>query len=75
MPDVGATEAARHFAALLDGIEHRGERYTIVRHGRPVARLEPVRRGSGAEVSLLMPAPAGPGLGARPRRFSIAARA
>lgn len=54
MPDVSATEAARHFADLLDDVEHRGERYTIVRRGKAVAHLEPVAHGLGAEVKSLL---------------------
>jgi prevent-host-death family protein len=37
--EVTATEASRRFADLLDGVEHRGERYTIVRRGRVIAQL------------------------------------
>ena len=54
MPDITATEAARHFADLLDSVEHRGEHYTIVRRGRAVAHLEPVSRGRGADVKALL---------------------
>lgn len=54
MTDITATDAARNFADLLDAIEHRGERYTIVRRGRAVARLEPVPSGNGAEVKSLL---------------------
>jgi prevent-host-death family protein len=54
MSEVTATEAARNFADLLDGVEHRGERYTIVRRGRAVAHLEPMARGSGADVKGLL---------------------
>jgi antitoxin (DNA-binding transcriptional repressor) of toxin-antitoxin stability system len=54
MPDVSATEAARRFADLLDAIEHRGERFTIVRRGRAVAHLEPVSHGRGDEVKSLL---------------------
>ncbi|MGH9177493.1 MAG: type II toxin-antitoxin system Phd/YefM family antitoxin [Acidimicrobiales bacterium] len=50
MSEISATEAARHFADLLDAIEHRGQRFTIVRRGRPVAHLEPLRVGRGAEA-------------------------
>ena len=53
MSEVTATEAARNFADLLDGVEHRGERYTIVRRGRAVAHLEPMARGRGADVKSL----------------------
>lgn len=54
MPEISATEAARNFADLLDAVEHRGERFTIVRRGRPVAHLEPVRRGRGKDVKELL---------------------
>ena len=54
MPDVTATDAARHFADLLDGVEHRGEHYTIVRRGKAVAHLEPVASGRGADVKSLL---------------------
>lgn len=54
MPDITATDAARHFADLLDGVEHRGEHYTIVRRGRAVAQLEPVSGGRGADVKSLL---------------------
>jgi prevent-host-death family protein len=50
VPEVSATDAARNFSDLLDAIEHRGEHYTVVRRGRPVARLQPVPHGSGADV-------------------------
>lgn len=54
MTDVTATYAARNFADLLDAIEHRGERFTIVRRGRPIAHLEPMERGHGADVKALL---------------------
>jgi prevent-host-death family protein len=54
MSEVTATEAARNFADLLDAVEHRGERYTIVRRGRAVAHLEPMARGRGADVKGLL---------------------
>lgn len=47
MNEITATDAARGFADVLDAVEHRGERFTIVRHGRAVATLEPVRSHSG----------------------------
>jgi prevent-host-death family protein len=50
MPEVTATDAARHFSDLLDAVEHRGEHYTVVRRGRPIARLQPVPHGAGADV-------------------------
>lgn len=54
MPDVSATEAARNFADLLDGVEHGGEHYTIIRRGKVVARLEPVRSGRGLDVKAML---------------------
>lgn len=54
MPDVSATEAARHFADLLDGVEHRGEHYRIVRRGKVVAHLEPIGAGHGRAVKSLL---------------------
>ena len=54
MPDITATDAARHFTDLLDGVEHRGEHYTIVRRGKAVAHLEPVSAGRGADVKSLL---------------------
>lgn len=54
MPDITATDAARNFADLLDAIEHRGERFTIVRRGKAVAQLEPTAGGRGAEVKSLL---------------------
>lgn len=50
MSEVSATEAARSFADLLDAVEHRGERFTIVRRGKAIASLQPVKEGHGGEV-------------------------
>jgi prevent-host-death family protein len=54
MGEVTATEAARSFADLLDAVEYRGEGFTIVRRGKPVARLQPITEGHGAEVKALL---------------------
>lgn len=54
MPEVNATAAARNFADLLDAVEHRGERFTIVRRGKAVAQLEPVSGSRGADVKALL---------------------
>ncbi len=48
------TEAARSFADLLDAVEHRGERFTIVRRGKAIARLEPVGQGHGAAIKQVL---------------------
>lgn len=54
MSDLSATKATRNFSDLLDAVEHRGERFAIVRRGRAVARLEPVMRGRGAQAKQLL---------------------
>jgi prevent-host-death family protein len=54
MPDITATQAARNFADLLDSVEHRGERYTIVRRGKAIAHLEPVVHGRGVDVKSML---------------------
>jgi antitoxin (DNA-binding transcriptional repressor) of toxin-antitoxin stability system len=54
VPEVSATEASRSFADLLDAVEHRGERFTIVRRGRVVAELGPSPASSGAEAKTLL---------------------
>ncbi len=54
MSEVSATDAARKFADLLDAVEHRGERFTIVRRGKAVAQLEPVRGGSGTGIKEIL---------------------
>ena len=54
MPEVSATDAAREFSDLLDAVEHRGEHFTVFRHGKAVAHIEPVSRGRGADVKALL---------------------
>jgi prevent-host-death family protein len=41
--DIGAYEAKTHLPELLERVA-RGERFTITKHGRPVARLVPIER-------------------------------
>ena len=41
--NIGAYEAKTHLPALLERVA-RGERFTITKHGRPVAHLVPVGR-------------------------------
>ena len=41
METVGAFAAKTHLSDLLERVE-RGERFTITRHGKPVAQLTPV---------------------------------
>lgn len=39
---VSATEAVRKFSEILNSIKYRGESYTIIRGGKPVASICPV---------------------------------
>lgn len=50
MNELSATEAIRRFADVLDAVERRGESFSIVRDGRPVAMLEPIGRANGRTV-------------------------
>jgi antitoxin (DNA-binding transcriptional repressor) of toxin-antitoxin stability system len=50
MPDISATEAARHFSEVLDAIEHEGEAFTIVRRGKAIALIQPFLQANGAKV-------------------------
>ncbi|MBA3967762.1 MAG: type II toxin-antitoxin system Phd/YefM family antitoxin [Nitrospirales bacterium] len=43
MAEIGAYEAKTHLPKLLERIQ-KGERFTITKHGRPVAELVPVTR-------------------------------
>jgi prevent-host-death family protein len=45
--EIGAYEAKTHLPALLERVA-RGEKFTITKHGRPIARLVPVER-TGAD--------------------------
>jgi prevent-host-death family protein len=52
--EISATDAARSFADLLDAVEHRGERITIVRRGKAIAVIEPVAEGRGSAVKAML---------------------
>lgn len=39
------TEVARHFAAYINRVAFRGERFTLMRGNKPVAELRPVPAG------------------------------
>lgn len=41
MAAISARDASRGFAALLDHVESDGEEYTVIRDGKPVARIVP----------------------------------
>jgi prevent-host-death family protein len=54
MPEISATEAARTFSDVLDAVEHRHEQFTIVRRGKVVAQIAPVRGGRGSDVKAVL---------------------
>ena len=43
--DIGAYDAKTHLPTLLERVA-QGKRFTITKHGRPVARLVPIERTS-----------------------------
>jgi len=45
MDELTVTEVTRHFAAYIDRVAYRGERFRLVRGGRPVAEMTPVPAG------------------------------
>jgi prevent-host-death family protein len=54
MKTVNATEVARNFSEVLDGVEHRHQTYVVTRGGRPIARITPVPSANGFEVKRLL---------------------
>ena len=50
------TEAARNFSELVNRIRYQREEATLLKGGRPVARMSPVPAGAiGAELARLWP--------------------
>lgn len=49
MPNASVTEVARNFAEYVNRVSYRGERFTLMRGGKPVAELIPVARGVRVE--------------------------
>jgi prevent-host-death family protein len=41
--EIGVYDAKTRLTALLERVEH-GEQFTITKHGRPIARLIPIKR-------------------------------
>jgi antitoxin (DNA-binding transcriptional repressor) of toxin-antitoxin stability system len=39
---VSATEAVKKFSEILNSVKYRGESFTIIRGGKPVASISPV---------------------------------
>jgi prevent-host-death family protein len=60
--DISATDAVRHFSELLNNIKYRGDRYMIIRGGKPAAALVPAeelssvrRMGDLNEIFQMLP--------------------
>lgn len=45
MRTASVTEVARNFAEYVNRVAYRGERFTLMRGGKPMAELTPVARG------------------------------
>jgi len=43
---VSAVEANRHFSQILRSVRE-GESYVVTAHGKPIARITPIRPGEG----------------------------
>lgn len=39
---ISSTEVVRNFSELLNNIKYRGDRYTVIRGGKPAASLVPL---------------------------------
>jgi prevent-host-death family protein len=50
MAEISATDASKRFADMLDAVEHRGETFTVVRRGRPIATIAPATHTTLAEL-------------------------
>ena len=50
---VGVAEAKATFSALIEGVQHRSERYVIERHGKPAAALVSVEELERLEAGRL----------------------
>lgn len=42
--EISVREASNRFADVMDAVEHRGETFTVVRRGRPIATIAPACR-------------------------------
>ncbi|HZS14414.1 MAG TPA: type II toxin-antitoxin system Phd/YefM family antitoxin [Candidatus Dormibacteraeota bacterium] len=54
MKNLTATEAARHFADVLDAVEHQHETFVVTRGGRAVASIGPAGGGGRGLKEVLM---------------------
>ncbi|WP_428536689.1 type II toxin-antitoxin system Phd/YefM family antitoxin [Rhodopila sp.] len=53
METIGAFDAKTHLSALLERVA-KGERFTITRHGTPVAQLVPVTRRDPEQIKAVV---------------------
>ena len=53
MNTIGAFDAKTHLSALLERVA-KGERFTITRHGTPVALLVPVKRRDPEQIKAVV---------------------
>ena len=52
---ISSTEAVRNFSELLNNIKYRGDRYIVIRGGKPAASLVPVEQlRTGATLADLL---------------------
>jgi prevent-host-death family protein len=53
METIGAFEAKTHLSSLLERVV-KGEKFTITKHGKPVAQLVPVDQRDPAQISAIV---------------------
>ena len=54
MKKLTATNASRHFAEVLDAVEHEHETFVVTRGGRAVATIGPATGGSGRALKSVL---------------------
>ena len=54
MKNLTATEAARHFADVLDAVEHEHETFVVTRGGKAVASIGPAVGAGGRELKSVL---------------------
>ena len=47
---INATEAARSFSEIINSVKYKGESYTIIRGGKPVAVIVPVKAATPGRI-------------------------
>jgi antitoxin (DNA-binding transcriptional repressor) of toxin-antitoxin stability system len=50
MRQFSLNEAKTHFSAIISGVEHRGERVIIMKHGVAVAEIKPLEHEKRTET-------------------------